>query len=107
MNPFSLQVVGEVTKNNNSFFLEKIRLNKNKEKSVNYLFEYEDQPIHLHQIFLNELEQEKVKKKKNLIYLCLENEDLESYLYINSWQCYSYLLSFKPAFNRSNLQRIK
>lgn len=81
MNPFLLNVCGQVTSNKGAYFLKCIRVNSNLQKTVNHRFNLEDQPIHFHPLFQSKLN---FKKKKQLIYLTLEGEDLTKYFNIFS-----------------------
>lgn len=74
--PFCLQVVGQITKNKSAYFLEKIRINSNKLRTVNHLFDILHQPIYLHPLFEAKINR---KKGKQLIYLLLEGEDVTNY----------------------------
>lgn len=81
MNPISLNVIVQVSKNKSSYFLELIRVNSNRQKTSNYLFDYLHQPINLHPIFESKLNH---KKGKQLIYLTLEGNEVNSYFEVST-----------------------
>lgn len=75
-----LKVVGQVTKNKSSYFLESIRSSSS---SINFVFEYKDQPISNHPLFEANLN---YRKGKQLVYLDLVGNDLSQYYDVSNQQ---------------------
>lgn len=76
MNPICINCVFKVTKSKSSYFVESVKINSNKEKTVNYLFRHEDQPLH-HHLLVDKLVNR--KKSKQIVYLTLEGDDVSDY----------------------------